>query len=164
MPDLDEDAAHTLVHFLQTGQYETLGSDSDMESEYRRNVLVYKAASKYKIPSLTALARDKIEMNSEKKSIFAVLDVASKVYEHVTEEDRAWLEEHVKVELQQEFGRGDMLPFSKVVLATMNQIIRDVETKALEREPVPVEVPETPDNIWGIETPKKKKKKRAGII
>lgn len=81
LPDLDEDTAHTLVHYLYTRKYQTLKSHaSDKEgsiSGYKLGVCVYCAATRYKLPGLAELAKQKIQSFGEDLSVLEIL-VASR--------------------------------------------------------------------------------------
>jgi hypothetical protein len=59
--DVDEDIGHSFVHFLYTGQHETLDSKCDHVKVYRKSVLAYQAARTYRLVDLEAVARKYIE-------------------------------------------------------------------------------------------------------
>ncbi|EGE86661.2 hypothetical protein BDDG_09608 [Blastomyces dermatitidis ATCC 18188] len=82
LPDVDEDIGHTLVHFLYTGIYETLGSAPDPDisctaREFRKSALVYHIARTYNLPELETLAKKYIEHFEESISIFNILQAKS---------------------------------------------------------------------------------------
>ncbi|KAL4861161.1 zinc-binding dehydrogenase-domain-containing protein [Aspergillus spectabilis] len=61
LDDIDGDIGHTVVHFLCTGQYETLSSapdenSSSLDLEYRRSVQTYHAARTHGLHGLENLA------------------------------------------------------------------------------------------------------------
>lgn len=63
LPELSEEAGHTLVHYLYTGTYQTPQSqdNDDKITELRRNVSLYCIAIKYGLAGLATLAREKIQ-------------------------------------------------------------------------------------------------------
>ena len=77
MSDVHEDVGHTFVHFLYSGDYETLNwpldeSTSDIAREYKRSILVYQASRIYYLPDLEALAKQKIEQLGEEVSVLYI--------------------------------------------------------------------------------------------
>lgn len=57
LTEIDEDVGHTLVHYLYTGEYQTLReSEHRRHTEYKRSVLVYCAASNLEIVDLGDMA------------------------------------------------------------------------------------------------------------
>jgi hypothetical protein len=72
---VNEDVGHTVVHFLCTGNYETLRTASEpgaskMEIEFRRSMLVYQAAREYDLYDLETYAKKYIEVFGESMSSF----------------------------------------------------------------------------------------------
>jgi hypothetical protein len=138
VPDLDEDTAHTLVHYLYSGEYRTLTRpgipNCEKESlEYRRSVLVYQTAVLCGLPSLAAHAKENIKIFGKSVSIFEALDVGREVYEKLPE-DETWFPDHLREKLRKGFdadesvfARGRFLehvkePFSR----TLIQIVVDI--------------------------------------
>ena len=79
--EVDDDIGHTLIHYLYTGQYETLpqGSDATVATEFRRGVLAYCAAKLCGIEKLEEITKEKIEELSKNLSIFNLQGVAEEV-------------------------------------------------------------------------------------
>ncbi|OJD22777.1 hypothetical protein ACJ73_05871 [Blastomyces percursus] len=107
LPDVDEDIGHTLVHFLYTGTYETLGSAPDPRissaaGEYRRSTLVYQVARTYGLPELEALAKKYMEHFGGSVSIFDILRAAKGVFSKLPD-DEVWLPRYIKTKLQRAF-------------------------------------------------------------
>ncbi|KAJ4375388.1 hypothetical protein N0V83_002475 [Neocucurbitaria cava] len=80
LPELDEAAAHTLVHYLYSGKYQALNTHVQPEKavalSYKLGTCVYCAAVRYKLPGLVELAKDKITSLGEDVSIFDTLAMA----------------------------------------------------------------------------------------
>lgn len=72
---LGEGAAHTLVHYLYAGTFETQTGYTPL-GQFRLSTRVYCAAIRYQLPSLTGLAREKIVHAGELLPIFDILEVA----------------------------------------------------------------------------------------
>jgi hypothetical protein len=82
--EVDEDIGHTLIHYLYTGQYQTLGSAAlpDVErtpTEFKRSVLTYCAARLCGIGELEELTKSKIENLSKDLSIFDIQRVTEEI-------------------------------------------------------------------------------------
>ena len=82
--EVDEDVAHTLIHFLYTGQYQTLPltslpDEARVATEFKRSVLTYCAARVCVIEKLEELAKDKIEELSKGLSVFHLQGVTEEV-------------------------------------------------------------------------------------
>lgn len=94
LPDLDEETAHTLVHFLYTGCYDTLkprdAAGRSALSQYKLGTCVYCAAIRYKLPSLAELAKEVMIALQEDLTIFNVLVVARENAFPGLPEDDAW--------------------------------------------------------------------------
>ncbi|KAJ5794830.1 hypothetical protein N7457_001429 [Penicillium paradoxum] len=104
LPDLDEDCGHTLVHFLYSGQYETINSPleewaSDIEREYQRGLRIYQASRTYDIVDLEALAIRNIEQLGEELSILEILRATRDVYSSLPEGE-TWLPNYIESNLQ----------------------------------------------------------------
>lgn len=111
--DIHEDAGHTLVHFLYSGEYETINSPldegiSDIQREYQRSVLVYQASRTYEIPGLEAFAKQHIERLGEDMSMHEILQTTRDVLSSLPEGE-TWLPDYVKRSLQRllKVGQSD---------------------------------------------------------
>lgn len=82
LPELDEPTAHTLVHYLYSGRYQTLENFKDVSdksatvSAYKLGTCVYCAAMRYQLPGLAELAKEQITNIAEELTILQVLGVA----------------------------------------------------------------------------------------
>ncbi|GFG19063.1 hypothetical protein IFM5058_09663 [Aspergillus udagawae] len=75
LSEVDEEVGHPVVHFLCTGNYETLRTASQPGAskaaiKYRRSMLDYQAARDYDLYDLETYAKKYIEMFGKSMSIF----------------------------------------------------------------------------------------------
>lgn len=100
LPELDLATAHTLVHYLYTGKYQTLsvhaGSDKIIPESYKLSVCVYCAAVRYGLPGLAELAQTKIKSFGEDVTIFDMLAVARQHAFPLLPEDDAWYPAYIE--------------------------------------------------------------------
>ncbi|KAL5332341.1 hypothetical protein BJX70DRAFT_404700 [Aspergillus crustosus] len=104
LDDIDGDIGHTVVHFLCTGQYETLSSapdenSSSLDLEYRRSVQTYHAARTHGLHGLENLAIKYIRSLGESISIFQILRVAKTVFSKLPK-DETWFRDYLQQNLQ----------------------------------------------------------------
>lgn len=100
LPELDEMTAHTLVHFLYTGRYNTL-EPRDIEarsalSQYKFSTCAYCAAIRYKLPGLAELAKQTMLVQQEHLTIFDVLVVAREHAFPLLPEDESWFSTYLE--------------------------------------------------------------------
>jgi hypothetical protein len=105
---VDEEVSHTVVHFLCTGNYETLRKASKPGAsktaiEYRRSMLVYQAAREYDLYNLETYAKKYIEMFGESMSIFKKMEAAREIYSKLPQ-DETWLDSHINKQLRIAFS------------------------------------------------------------
>ncbi|KAF7164511.1 hypothetical protein CNMCM6106_001029 [Aspergillus hiratsukae] len=108
LSEVDEEVGHTVVHFLCTGNYETLQTASDpdvtnMAIEYRRSMLVYHAARKYDLYDLEMYAKKYIEMFGDSMSAFDRMEAAREIYSKLPQ-DEVWLPSYVNEQLRMLFS------------------------------------------------------------
>jgi hypothetical protein len=104
LQDVHEDAGHSLVHFLYSGNYETINSPlnedtSDIAREYRRSVFVCQASRKYGLTALEALAQHYIQRFSDELSLSDILREGSNVFSNLPEGE-TWFPNFIKGQLQ----------------------------------------------------------------
>ncbi len=101
LPEVCEDAGHTLVHYLYTGTYETLQSQDseDKTAECRRNTHLYAIATKYDLAGLRMVARQNIQSTQGGVAIIDVLNIAKDVFQILLETD-VWFTLYVKTEVE----------------------------------------------------------------
>ena len=98
--EVDEDVGHTLIHYIYTGQYQTLGLESvpfDLRAttEFKRGVLAYCAALLCGIESLEVLTREKMEESNKDLSLFDMQRVVEEVTPKLPRNDK-WFPEHMQ--------------------------------------------------------------------
>lgn len=144
---VDDEVGHTVVHFLCTGNYETLRTTSEpgvsrMAIEFRKSMLVYQAARKYDLYGLQTYAKKYIEMFDESMSIFDRMEAAREIYSKLPK-DETWLASYIDKQLQiafsldtnifqrEEFydGVGRDPVFDKAVMRTVVNIYSEVLSK-----------------------------------
>ena len=94
--DVHEDAGHTLVHYLNTGTYQTLtlpGKPGISQSlaEYKTSVLVYCIAKNHGLPDLETLAKLHVTASGECLPFFDLLDITAAVYEDIPAKEQWFL-------------------------------------------------------------------------
>ncbi|KAF2269089.1 hypothetical protein CC78DRAFT_612565 [Lojkania enalia] len=94
LPEMNDTTAHTLIHYLYTGIYQTLyipepGSEGAI-SEHKLGTGVYCAACRYKLPGLAELAKEKIKTSGEDLSVVEVLGIARETAYPGLPEDDEW--------------------------------------------------------------------------
>ncbi|KAH8724415.1 hypothetical protein GQ44DRAFT_773049 [Phaeosphaeriaceae sp. PMI808] len=103
MPELDEMAAHTLVHYLYTGSYQSMCASSPIEKvlvpSYKLDTCVYCAAVRYQLSGLAELAKDRIISFGRDLSISDVLITAKDAFPLLPENETwypIYLEDAIK--------------------------------------------------------------------
>ncbi|RAL13168.1 uncharacterized protein BO97DRAFT_413620 [Aspergillus homomorphus CBS 101889] len=132
-------AAHTFIHYLSTGQYETLYSvfpaiknaadatetlrARDIE-ELTRAAHTYAAAVLYEVPGLQELARGFLGLFTERLPTEDILKVTREIYDSLRDMElaRTWLEAFVGGCLEVAFSDGEV---------SLRQIIR-IERKSIK--------------------------------
>ncbi|KAE8147230.1 hypothetical protein BDV25DRAFT_36535 [Aspergillus avenaceus] len=104
--EIDEDIGHTLVHYLYTGEYETLRDSPPhiprRTTEYKRSVLAYHAARKYGLEGLEAHAKHFMQVFDRDVTTSEIMRIARGVYGRLPRDER-WFLEYVRVKLEDEF-------------------------------------------------------------
>ncbi|KAH3511951.1 hypothetical protein KXV55_002216 [Aspergillus fumigatus] len=148
LSEVDDEVGHTIVHFLCTGNYETLRTASEtgvskIAIEYRRSMLVYEAANKYGLYDLAAYAKKYIEMFGKSMTIFDRMEAAREIYSKLPT-DEIWLAGYIYKQLRiafsldtnifhhEEFylGVGKDPVFDKAVM----RMVVNIYSEALSRE------------------------------
>ncbi|PTU24501.1 hypothetical protein P175DRAFT_0553788 [Aspergillus ochraceoroseus IBT 24754] len=106
LADVDEKVAHTLLHYLYTGQFEILQQvlpvwTSKRAAEYTRCVLAYRAAVTYKLGGLEEHAKRYIETFDEHTSIFEVIPLAREIFPHISE--HSWFSRYLSLKIMNSF-------------------------------------------------------------
>jgi hypothetical protein len=100
LPELDELTAHTLVHFLYTGRYNSLephdaGSRTAL-SQYKLGTCAYCAAIRYKLPGLAELAKQTMITQQDNLTILDVLVVAREHAFPLLPDDESWFSDYLQ--------------------------------------------------------------------
>jgi len=172
LPELDLNTAHTLVHYLYTGKYQSLNtltsSDKVIPEVYKLGAGVYCAAARYKLPGLAELAQNKLKSLDEEMSIFDILTVARDHAFPLLPEDDLWYPSYVEQSLNDAMA-DDPEPFRKPDFITtvegnsrllqlvwktvMSNYARTPATPVVSNEeastPTPAIVPELNDSVGG---------------
>ncbi|RAQ61123.1 hypothetical protein AFCA_011773 [Aspergillus flavus] len=141
--DVDEDIGHTLVHYLYTGEYETLrdGPDPSIPRrtiEYRRSAFAYLAARKYGLGGLETHAKHYIEVFDRDVSTPDILRIARSIYSKLPR-DETWFQDYIRVKMEDEFeadeavfkrewflnGIGRDASFDRLLVQIMAEIYSD---------------------------------------
>lgn len=120
LPDVHEDIGHSLVHYLYTGDYQTLkpqiipsktpdelnnpsATSKEPEAhglrEYRRSVRLYCVAQTYGLEGLESLSIYHIENPQDEISIWNILDIAGEAYRTLPD-DEEWFTEYLRRKLE----------------------------------------------------------------
>ncbi|RAH51764.1 hypothetical protein BO85DRAFT_493668 [Aspergillus piperis CBS 112811] len=132
---IEPQSAHTFIHYLYTGQYETLKTPPSIpqaaediptilntrdKEEFERAVYVYQAAVQYEIPGLLSMAQHFMARFAERLSIEDILRAIRCVYGSLLDDHsgRMWLKDFVREQLIVAFRNTD---------GKLRQIIKNYE-------------------------------------
>lgn len=92
------------MHFLYTGNYETINSPldegtSDIEREYKRSILAYQASRSYGLSGLEVIAKQKIDRLGEDMPVSEILRATRDVFSSLPV-DETWLPLYIRRNLQ----------------------------------------------------------------
>jgi hypothetical protein len=101
LPDVDDDTAHTLLHYLHTGLYESLAARpssalDEARGEFARALAAYAVAARYEISGLAALARREVLAWGEGLGVDHVVGLLEGRFAKVHDEEGGWLKEWVR--------------------------------------------------------------------
>jgi hypothetical protein len=111
LPKVDEGPAHTLVHHLYAGTFETKSRYTPV-GKFRHSTCVYCAAVQYQLPSLAELSKDKIVEAGEDLPIFDILRVARDQAFPLLPETDVWYSQYLEDVIQKAMAQ-DPEPFRK---------------------------------------------------
>ncbi|KAJ9396826.1 hypothetical protein DTO282F9_6229 [Paecilomyces variotii] len=150
---VDAEIAHTFIHYLYTGEYQTLRPrecDGPKEwVEYKWSVLSFCAAKIYELPGLEDHARAQMELLDQYVPIHTILDLAREVYRQLPIDDNEWyslyLREKLKIAFEQDedlFSQdyftedlGQVSVFDKFLVATMVSLFMERISMLKEASP-----------------------------
>lgn len=103
---MDCDIGHTFIHYLYTGDYQTLKPTSGPDLpgrvvEYNRSVLAYKAAVSYGLEGLADHAKEHMQLFDDDVSIFHILALARKTFPRIT--DDTWFSAYLTSKIMASF-------------------------------------------------------------
>ena len=98
LPEINEDVGHTFIHYLYTGDYQTLKSSTTCDMprraiEYSRSVLAYHAALSCGLDRLADYSREYIQTFDKDICIFVIIALGQKDFPRITED--AWFSEYL---------------------------------------------------------------------
>lgn len=108
LPEVNEDAGHTLIHYLYTGTFQKLHSpeDDDLTADLKKNVHIYGVAVKYSLAGLKKLALEKIQNKEGSGDIFDILETIKEASRTLLEDDLG-LKPYIERELKAAFESDD---------------------------------------------------------
>lgn len=178
LPDIDEDIGHTLVHFLYTGEYQTLSPLAVLDDaiEYKRSIRIYYVARGYELDDLVSHAKSKMRELEEGLSIFSILDIAVEVLPKLLP-DETWFFEYIHDIILEAFRKeqglftderfldcmGKDVTFDKFLVKSIVKVYtsnisgvvrKEEESSSTTPQPAPIvesaDVPET-ENVAALE-------------
>jgi hypothetical protein len=109
LQELDENTAHTVIHYLFTGNYQSLKpvqfQPQPTRMEYQRSGLAYCAARSYGLGGLESLAKEQMKKLEQSLSVFSIIDTARIVFHKLPESDEWYLnhlEESIRPFIEQD--------------------------------------------------------------
>lgn len=109
LQEVDVDTGHVIVHFLHTGQYQTLPNDDEetiphnSKADFKKAIVAFLAAKKQRLTALKELAKDEIFQCAEGLSIVQVSHGVGKDVLTELAEDAAWLEDLILLKVERGF-------------------------------------------------------------
>lgn len=134
---MDEDIGQTIIHYLYTGEYQTLKLPSTYESprvEYTRSVFAYRAAVSHGLDGLAEHAKRYMQIFDKEVSIMEIISLGRKAFPRISEEP--WFSEYLTARITASFeadegvfqreqffeGFGESLDFDKFLGRVMAQV------------------------------------------
>ena len=102
-PEIDDDVAHTLIHYLYTGSYQTLKPTSRCDTlrhriEYNTSLLAYHAGLHCGLDGLAEHGRKYMLIFDNDIPLFDVISLGRKHFPRITED--AWFSEYLTTQSQ----------------------------------------------------------------
>ncbi|KAK1141323.1 hypothetical protein N8T08_009230 [Aspergillus melleus] len=112
LSDVDEDIGHTLMHFLYTGNFQTVKISSGYDQpkrtrEYTRCVLAYRAAVTYRLDALEDLAKQYMETFDSNLIIFEIISLARENFAIITKD--GWYSDYLTARILAAFDADDRI-------------------------------------------------------
>ncbi|GMF81964.1 unnamed protein product [Aspergillus oryzae] len=150
LPDVDEDIGHTIIHYLYTGDYQTVKPSSISQLwrraiEYAQSVFAYRAAVRYGLDGLAEHAKRYMGIFDKEVSIINIISLGRKAFPRISEEP--WFSEYLTAQItasfkadegifqQEQFfeGFGESVDFDKFLGKAMVQVYSS-KISAIRRE------------------------------
>ncbi|KAJ9271888.1 hypothetical protein DTO212C5_1969 [Paecilomyces variotii] len=150
---VDVEIAHTFIHYLYTGEYQTLRPRGwigpEELGEYKWSVLSFCAAKIYELPGLEDHARAQMELVDQYVPIDMILELAREVYRQLPIDDNEWYSLHLREKLKEAFEQdedlfsqdyftedlGQVSVFDKFLVATMVSLFMEKISMLKEASP-----------------------------
>jgi hypothetical protein len=105
-PEVDDDIAHTFIHYLYTGDYQTLKPVSTRDMpwhaiEYNRSVLAYHAGVHCGLPGLAQHGKKYMQVFDKEISIFDIISLGRKHFSRIFED--TWFFEYLTRKIKESF-------------------------------------------------------------
>ncbi|KAF3034764.1 hypothetical protein E8E11_004986 [Didymella keratinophila] len=113
LPDVDVDTGHIIVHFLHTGQYQTLRNNEEettpdySKADFKKAIAAFIAAKKYGLTALQEVAKEQISECAESISVIQIAHGVGKDTLAALQEDAGWLQDLVLRKIEQTFKEND---------------------------------------------------------
>ncbi|KAK3984230.1 hypothetical protein QBC44DRAFT_22344 [Cladorrhinum sp. PSN332] len=160
LPQISEDVAHVLVHYLHTGKYETLKPKpaedlSKQIVELKTSIQAYAAARAYELPELMKLAEGQIERHGEGLPLPTLLEVARDAHPTLSDNDN-WFLDFLRARIRphlrdaKALRETDLLDRISSILSPNRVLLRTVlelfcENITRAPTPPPAAAPQTPE-------------------
>ncbi|KAI7974216.1 hypothetical protein EIK77_004968 [Talaromyces pinophilus] len=100
-PEIDDDVAHTLIHYLYTGDYQTLKRASTCRSEYSTSLLAYHAGLHCGLDGLAEHGRKYMRIFDNSIPLFDIISLGRKYFPRIN--DDAWFSEYLTTKVRESF-------------------------------------------------------------
>jgi hypothetical protein len=105
-PEIDDRISHTFIHYLYTGQYQTLKASTahgvpEGRIEYERSLLAYRAGSQCGLKGLAEHGKKYLRSFEKDIHVFDVLSLARRHIPRITED--VWFSEYLTAKILENF-------------------------------------------------------------
>lgn len=100
-PEIDDDVAHTLIHYLYTGDYQTLKRASTCRAQYNTSLLAYHAGLHCGLDGLAEHGRKFMCIFDSAIPLFDVISLGRKHFPRITED--TWFSEYLTTKVRESF-------------------------------------------------------------
>jgi hypothetical protein len=147
LSEVDEEAAHTLIHYLYTGRFEIIHQREESAFiQYKRSLVAFCAACICGIDGLREIAKDKMTSLLNEISLIELQSLTEEFSANIPHMD-SWLLKHIEDKIITEvtnnesyYGRESLLPncigrcavFDKAVVHTLAALCRQYRCESAE--------------------------------